>query len=70
MMKIKKMLKVLLKRGPRCSCPGGCRNPVTFALDNELGYLCDEHTYITSRITKLKDADQIREIIRFLEQFS
>ena len=66
-MNIKEMLKVALERGPLCSC-AGCRNPVTFILKDGVGYLCDEHTYITHRREQLMDAEQIREIIRFLEQ--
>lgn len=66
-MNIKEMLKVALERGPLCSCEG-CRKPATFILKDGIGYLCDDHTHVTSRRAHLMDVEQIREIIRFLEQ--
>lgn len=68
-MNTKEMLKIALRRGHSCFV-GNCAGPVTSkfydrAANREL-YLCDEHTYVTSRREQLPDADQIREIVAFI----
>lgn len=68
-MNTKEMLKIALRRGHSCFL-SECASPATYMFHDSAAhrmlYLCDEHTYITHNREQLPDADQIREIVAFI----